>query len=205
MIPGAREDKEQSQKKLIEGFPCEIFQKEDYFDTILIRLEKIRKELIESYGPKFLSQIDIIVFEINNVKRLNCNDIFCLFLIYVFRFVSVSFYREIVFFIVCYRIMLNETGWQKCKQMNESFEIDINREFCEANSAEYVPDFANDFVMDYFSICIQTERICHGVDKFVYLGLDAEKLLRLILITKYFCRWLYIHKFTKAKTTIVQD
>lgn len=168
-------------------------------------MERIRKELIESYGPKFLTQTDIIVFEINNAKKLNCNDIFCLFLIYVFRFVSITFYREIVFFVVCYRLMLNETAWQRCKQMNEGFEVDFTREFCEANGAEYVPDFANEFVMDYFSNCIQTDRVSGCLDKFVFLGLDAEKLLRLILITKYFCRWLYIHKFTKAKTTIVQD
>lgn len=205
MIPGAREEKEEHQKKLIECFPCEIFQKQEYFETLLVRLERIRKELIESYGPNFLTQTDIIVFEINNAKKLNCNDIFCLFLIYVFRYVSITFYREIVFFIACYRMMLNETAWQKCKQMNESFEIDLTKEFCEVNGAEYVPDFANDFVMDYFSNCIQTDRICNSINKLEYLGLDAEKLLRLILITKYFCRWLYIHKFTKAKTTIVQD
>lgn len=204
-MPGSRDDKEENQKKLIECFPCEVFQKEHYFETLLVRLERIRKELIESYGPKFLAQTDIIVFEINNAKKLNCNDIFCLFLIYVFRFASTAYYREVVFFIVCYRLMLNETGWQKCKQMNEAFEVDANREFCEANGAEHVPDFANEFVMDYFSACIQTDRVSAAVDKFAFIGLDAEKLLWIILLTKYFCRWLYVHKFTKAKTTIVQD
>jgi len=205
MVPKAREDKEEQHKKLIDSFPCEIFQKQNHYETILIRLEKIRRELIQTYGPGFLKQTDVMLFELNNPKRLCCNDIFCLFLIYVFRYVSIGLYREIVFFIVCYRMMLNETGWQKCKQMNETFEIDLSKEFCEANGAEYIPDFANDFVMDFFSNCIQTERICKNVNQLVYLGLDAEKLLWLILITKYFCRWLYIHKFTKAKTNIVQD
>lgn len=51
------------------------------------------------------------MFDIKNLKKLNCNEVFALFLVYVFRFVSENFFKDLVFFIVCFRIMMNERGW----------------------------------------------------------------------------------------------
>ena len=55
--------------------------------------------------------MDIILFEINNSKALNANQIIVLYLIYIFRFVSTEFYRELVFFVISYRDLLNSKGW----------------------------------------------------------------------------------------------
>lgn len=55
--------------------------------------------------------MDIILFEINNQKNLNANQIIVLFLIYIFRFVSTEFYKELTFFVISYRDLLNLRGW----------------------------------------------------------------------------------------------
>lgn len=90
----------------------------------------IHEELMENYGNTYLNQIDIIIFEITNYSSLNCNQIFALFLIYIFRFVSLRFFKDLVFFVVCFRIMLNEEGWDKCKDINDGFFFDTTKEFC---------------------------------------------------------------------------
>ena len=71
------------------------------------------------------------MFDIQNTKKLNCNEIFALFLIYIFRFVSDSFFRDLLFFVVCYRIMMNKRGWDKCKEINDGYEFNSDKEFCE--------------------------------------------------------------------------
>ena len=204
-ILGERRNGRNKHKKLIEDFPCDIFQKTEDFDILLIKLEQIRRELILSYGPGFLNQIDIIIYEINNAKDLTCNDIFALFLIYSFRSVSIELYKEIVFFVVCYRKYLNEFGWQRSKELAELDIYDPDSEFCENNSAEFVPDMSNEFILSFYSRCVQTTTVIRSFDNLTVLGVEPEKLLTAIILTNLFCRWLYIHKFSKAKLYIIQD
>ena len=118
MIPGAKEEKEENQKSLIESFPSELFISQDVYERILLNIEQMRKDLLESYGNNFLTQIDIIIFEIANIKKLTCNEIFALFLIYIFRFVTKEFYKELVFFVVGYRQMMHigESIKRECRE-----------------------------------------------------------------------------------------
>ena len=96
--------------------------------------------------------MDIILFEINNSKALNANQIIVLYLIYIFRFVSTEFYRELVFFVISYRDLLNSKGWQFIKENAEggSDLMDIEDDFCERNGADIFPDFSNIFVKEFF-------------------------------------------------------
>ncbi len=204
-VLGERRNGRNKHKKLIEGFTCDIFQKTEDFDVLLIKLEQIRRELILSYGPSFLNQIDIIIYEINNGKTLSCNDIFAVFLIYAFRSVSIDLYKEIVFFVVCYRKFLNEFGWQRSKELAELDIYDPDSEFCEYNSAEIVPDMTNEFITSFYSRCVQTTSVVKSFDSFTVLGITPEQLLTAIILANLFCRWLYIHKFSKAKLYIIQD
>lgn len=63
------------------------------------------------------------MFDIKNLRTLNCNEVFALFLVYVFRFVSESFFKDLVFFVVCFRIMMNERGWDICKKFNDGHDF----------------------------------------------------------------------------------
>lgn len=204
-LEDGRRRREHRQKDLVEWFPCEEFRQEIFYSSLLVKLESIRWELIDSYGPDFLSKMDIILLELNNNKGLNCIDIFVLFLIYVFRFVSAEFYRETVFYVVCYKLMIDEVGWDKFPKSEGSDVSEELQEFTEINSAENIPDLSNEFVLDYFSKCIMTDFVLKDTKKLVFFGLNAESLLRVILMTKFFCRWLYIHKFSKANVTLIQD
>ena len=204
-IPGAKNEKEPNQKFIIEAFSCDFFSRQEHYERILVNLEQIRKELVETYGPQFLSKMDIIMFEISNIKKLNCNEVFALFLVCSFRFVTVEFYREIVFFVVCFRLMMNEVGWEKYRDLNDGAEKPPDSEFCEEQNAEYLPDFCNDFLLDYLPVCFGTNKILCDAECLVFFGTEAVRLLRMILLIKHFCMWLFTHRFTKAKIEILKD
>ena len=205
MIPMARDLKDPNPKNMINCFPCEIFKDQKHYEKILINMEQLRKELIDNYGNTFLNQIDIIIFEIRNIRDLNANEIFALFLIYIFRFVSKSFFKDLVFFIVCYKIMLNDKGWEICQKINDGYKINKDKDFCESEGTEFVPELSNNFINDYFIRFLEGNEILREGIKLDFFGIDSIKLLRVILFIKHFCTWLYIHKFTKGKIDIFKD
>jgi hypothetical protein len=204
-VPDAKDDSDKKSKNLIECFPCEIFASENDYREVLISLEQIRQEMLAYHGPSFLSQIDVIIFEINNGKKLTCNQVFALFLVYAFRFISTEFYRELAFLLMGYRRMMNDLGWEKFRELNEPQDIDMSQEFCSSQNAELVPDFANKFMLDYFLECIHGPHALGNTDRFVYFGMDPQKLLWAIMIIRFFCQWLFIHKLTKARIDIKRD
>lgn len=202
-IPGSVDLKEKRNKNLIEDFPCEIFREQTTYRQLLVTLEQIRKELIESYGSSFLSKIDVIIFEINNSKTLSCDQVMALFLIYSFRFISKQFYKELVFLFISLRIMLNEFGWNKLLEISESLER--IGDFCESQSSELIPDLMNPFIMDFFMQCIGGDRVATNPLCLKFWGQDPQKLLWAIVLLKYFCQWLFIHRFTKGRIEIQRD
>lgn len=205
MIPNAKILRSQVPVNVIECFPFEIFAKKEIYETLFFKLEKMKKEFVSNYGVNYLSQIDPIILEINNAKSLNCNEVFSLFLIYISRFVTVPFYIELVFFIVSYQQMMNTKGWSKINETNENDVSDNSLDFCEEQSAEFVPDFANYFILDYFGEALEPGIILKENFELKFFGLDSIKLLRIILIIQHFCLWLFNNKFTKAKIDIFKE
>lgn len=110
----------------------------------------------KNYGTNFLNEMDIVIFEINNEKTLNANSILALFLIYTFRFISKDLYRDLVFFVICFREMVNSNGWGKLSFDSEDEESSVKeKEFCEENNTEIFPDFSNFFTKDFFCECLE--------------------------------------------------
>lgn len=64
MIPGAKEEKENTIKDIISSFPCELFKDQKYYESILLKISKINQELINNFGNTYLNQIEIIMFDI---------------------------------------------------------------------------------------------------------------------------------------------
>jgi hypothetical protein len=205
MIPGAKEEKEETQKNLIDCFPCELFSNQSVYEKILLNIEQMRKDLIESHGNNFQTQMDMIIINLSNIRKLNCNEIFALFLLYIFRFVTRDFYKELVFFVVAYRDMMNKVGWAKYKEMNDLPTEDTSKEFCEEQNGEFLPDFSNIFLTDYFTSYLTSNQILSNPASLSFLGLESIKLLRVILLIKHFCNWLFLNKLTKAKLDIQKD
>lgn len=205
MIPNAKTVQEERQKKLIDEFPCDIFSKPEYYEKILVNLEEIRKELIQCYGLNFLSQFESILSDINNIKRLNCNETFALFLAYSFKFVSIEFYREIAFFVVGFRHIANKIGWDIYREEHKNAEIDFELEFCQEQNAELLPNMSNEFIVEFLPECFFSGKLLSESESLTFFGSDAIRLLRMILMTKHFCHWLFVNKFSKSKIEIVKE
>lgn len=104
-----------------------------------------------------------------------------------------------VLFICLYRKVLNEKGWEKLKENNVISEGDNpNLEFCEVKNTEHAPDVSNVFMIDYFPQYIQNKTLLN-TNELQFLGIDSHKVLRVILLIKNLCSWLYVHKFTNAR------
>lgn len=237
-IPGALDAKEKRCKNLIEFFPCEIFKDIDFCRCLLLNLEQIRCELIESYGANFIRHIDVVIFEINNPKKLNCYQAIALFLIYVFRFCSRKFYRDLVFLFVSFVQFLNDHGWKalpepeaqapdgnetqgECEKSGLRLKIPFpgptapepqpepkqtpTGDFCETQTAEVLPNLANEFIVDYFMDCISTDLIVTDTRNLSLFRMESTGLLWVILLLKFFFQWLFIHRFSKAKVEIHKD
>lgn len=61
--------------------------------------------------------MDIVAYEINNHWEINAYETVALFLMYIFRFISIDFYKEVVVFCIMYLKMMNDNGY-KNKDMN---------------------------------------------------------------------------------------
>jgi hypothetical protein len=234
-IPKALEEGEKRPKDLIEFFPCEKFRDINDCRGLLVAMEQIRIELTESYGNEFIPQIDIIIFEINNSKKLNCFQAIALFLIYVFRFCSKAFYSDLVFLFAGYTKMLNQRGWKVVAEgrleggdpetpgtgprmlrlrdtqiiipvnLGESATEPPKGEFCETQTAEFLPVFANDFMQEYFADCLTTDSILVSPKSLSFFRMDALSLLWVVVLLKFFCHWLYIHRFSKSRIEVHKE
>lgn len=237
-IPGALDEKDKRNKNLIEFFPCEAFKNVYLSRKLLLTLEQIRKELVESYGPNFIQQIDIIIFEINNSRKLNCYQAIALFLIYMFRFCSRRFYRELVFIMVGYIVAMNEKGWSKILENtheginqistksvgNEKLNVEKdkkqvvvlqdskinalgnkNEDFCESQLAEVIPLFANFFIVEFFQDYLTTDSVLLSPKSLNFFKMEPINLLWVIILIKFFCQWMFIHRFTKSRVDVHKD
>ena len=78
----------------------------------------------------------------------------------------------------------------------ESFpDSNIESVFCQTQTAETIPQMVNDFVLEYFCKCIQSNLILKKNDLDIF-GMDETKLGRLVWFIKLFCDWLYTMKFS---------
>ena len=235
-IENSLDENGKSNKMQIKHFQCEMLKKKNLFGKLLVTLEQIRKELIDSHGVNFIKQVDVIIFEINNSKKLNCYQSIALFLIYVFRFASKKFYRDCVFIFVSFIHHLNINGHkyiadnnlllgdthskdgvktsqsQKSESqlsgrphLDESGPVkrsDEEADFCENQTAEIIPHFANSFMANHFRQCISSDVIVNDHKELSYIRMEPLSLLWVIVILKFFCQWLYIHRFTKSNVEI---
>lgn len=230
-IPGALEEGEKRPKDLIEFFPCEKFRDLGDCRGLLVALEQIRMELTESYGNEFVQQIDVIIFEINNSKKLNCLQSIALFLVYVFRLASRAFYSDLVFLFASFAKMINERGWTMVEEgrleggdpdspggprmlrlreppivVPVTLRSEGAREpFCEVQTAEFLPVFANEFMQDYFCDCLSTDAVFTSPKSLQFFRLDGLSLLWVVVLLKFFCHWLYIHRFSRSRVEVHKE
>jgi hypothetical protein len=179
---------------LINFFPCYFFTKQSLFSQIMINVEKIRNEMNRKFGSKFFKKFHIFLNQVSNINSLNCNNIFALFIINVFEYVSLSFFKEVIFLLICLKEHLNEKGWEKYTDYGDKEKV----EFCNLHTAEFIPDFFNSFVFDFLEKCFTNGYILKDNQLLTFFGIESPKLLRVIDFLKLFGEWLKIFSFTTA-------
>ena len=212
MIPGARDEAGCQGRNLVAEFPSQLFASTELFERLLETFSCCLREAERSYGKHFQDEICEIVLKANFSKALTCDEAFCFFLIFAARFCSLEFFREVCVFVVGFRAMMNELGWSRIRQvstaqpstpqrLNTSTPQRLNisappESFCKTQSPEHIPNFANDYIIDFFPMALRSRAVVSQPSALWFFGASSVKILRLILLTKEFCTWLARLKLT---------
>ena len=203
-IPGASRSTEETSFDPVEDFPVDIFNSESKYRLLLKQFASLHKSLVGAYSEDYLKQFEFILSEISLCKGLVCYEVFSLFLLYIYRFVSREFFGEVVFLVVSFTKMLNDKGWQKCRELVNTFHI-RNKVFCLNQGPEIVPDLSNQFILKVFPEVLESNLILHDPSVLTFFGNDSIKILRAILVIKHISDWLHIYGFTHGRIEILKQ
>lgn len=129
---------------------------------------------------------------------MKVDEIFALYLYEISKKVNRNFFYICIQYVILFRECLNEIGWQK-KQESEQTEGDgagdeakppedeEKGEFCLENNAEHAPEICNEFVTVFMESKKQIE-----ISKNDQIDLTIN-----------FCHWLFEHQFTCSKLTMI--
>lgn len=169
------------------------------FAAIVKGIESVYSQAKHKTGDELAKKVDEIINE-HAGKFLQCDAVFGLFSLYCCRYVSKDFYKELVLFLGLYRQALNDKGWDKFNAVaGQSHNASQNEEYCAVQTAEFAPDVANTFILDYFPSIAGPSSIVKQREKLKFLGIDDKRLSNVILLIKHMCSWLFINKFSEGK------
>ena len=148
-------------------------------------------KILKEYHLSEIQKLSIPSSEDNESTR-----IYNLLAIYMILLVEITkepfFYELLAKFVFLLKEYLNSFGWDFKKKMIDlgiSDEIPTIGEFCFENNCEELPEMINEFVT-------------------IFIRLDPEfsdDIKNLIDISRNFCFWLYINKFTYYKLNRVDE
>lgn len=169
------------------------------FEAIIKGIESMYSQARNKTGEELAKKVDEMINE-HSGKFLQCDLVFGLFCLYCCRYVSKEFYRELVLFLGLYRQALNDKGWEKFNTAAGTLQGQgQDAEFCAVQTAEFAPDVANCFILDYFPKIASLTSGVKQREKLKFLGIDDRRLSNVILLIKHMCSWLFINKFSEGK------
>eukprot|EP00826_Nyctotherus_ovalis_P027565 TRINITY_DN2154_c0_g1_i3.p3 TRINITY_DN2154_c0_g1~~TRINITY_DN2154_c0_g1_i3.p3 ORF type:complete len:122 (+),score=40.34 TRINITY_DN2154_c0_g1_i3:726-1091(+) len=113
----------------------------------------------------------------------NCDMIFCEYLEEVSKLTSPAYFTIVVRFAILYRECINKYGWAKFSpRMSQQDKAKEKEEYAVANSAEFIPELANEFVLSFLS-----EHSC------------VLPVIECINLVTNFCEWLINKGYTCVK------
>jgi hypothetical protein len=89
-----------------------------------------------------------------------------------------EYYTFIFQFLIIFREFINKI---------KKDEITEGNDYTQINNAELIPDFCNDFVIDF-------------MEPEDYFNLDATELIEIL---QHLCYWLYEHSYTTSRLTLI--
>lgn len=141
---------------------------------------------------------------------LCCEELFALYLRECSALVNQNYYQLIVKHVLMFRDCLNMYGWQKraeneCKEYYGQYEYEkkmqerLNhfqtwsegQEFTAINNAEFAPEICNEYVTVYM------ETPGNNLGKIA--------ISELIDLTQHFCHWMFQHRLTCSKLSMVRN
>lgn len=129
-IPSSKSEDGLSVEDMLQ-WPFELYKTKEVIEPVHLVFSNLILEFKSIYGDSFMKQIDLIIFEISNMRKINCNEIFSFFLLFCAKFVSKQFFNEMIFFVLCYRNMMNSIGWQKVIESSDDPVPNKDKEFCQ--------------------------------------------------------------------------
>jgi hypothetical protein len=119
--------------------------------------------------------------EIEKDKILNTDDIFYLYLKEFYQETNKEYLHFMMKFIIMFRQSLN-----KIKDKESFNTADTEKYFTQKNNTEGLPDFCNEFIMDF-------------MEPNEYFGMDINELIE---ITQHLCYWLHLKQYTASRLTL---
>ena len=171
-----------------------------FINEIRKHLENIEKEKILEYleelyhqykdqvfhncdslkSHKFYSLIENHFYSNNSIETPNCDDMLLTFIRDVSKKTNKPYFQFIFKFILLFREFYNQAK-RKSESKDEEYE------YTQFNNAENLPDFCNDFIVEY-------------MEPYDYFGLDTGELIEII---QYFCFWMYSNGYTSSRLTLL--
>lgn len=167
-------------------------------------VREIGDQLKKKHGDDYQKKIEEYTGELTRDK-ISCDMAFGLFALYASKFVSKEFYEELIIFLALYRKAMDDKGWEKIEQIKAGNVTRVqNESFCATQTAEFVPDISNTFILEYLPSIANPRQVVANPEELRFLGLDDQKLSWAILLITQICHWLYLHGCTQAKLELKQ-
>ena len=168
---------------IFNQYKLELFQKIDnienysFYQLIINNWNKDKIELnMESFKDNYYNNDD----KNTNHIKYNAPSLDYVFILYL-KELSISTNKDYFLFINKFIIFFRE--WINNKKrdiVKEEYKTEYKKEFTQLFSAEGIPDYCNDFFLEYLEI-----------NKF--FGLNTDEFIEL---TQHFCFWLFLKKFS---------
>jgi hypothetical protein len=202
-VPGSQDPFDENRQELLNDFPLNTTDKDFQRIALYDVIKTLSKKFEAKFGKKYFQKMEYIIHEKENKANLSCTEVMGLFLIYIYKFVSPDFYQEICQLIILYLKMLDLKGWEQCKELVPNFKVPQEISYCESQSAELVPDFANTFVLQFFPDFMKSKPELKN--KFIFFGIDPICFLRTVIFVKHLSKWICISELSKADIEILKD
>ena len=186
----------EGETNVLESFP-QILKKDKIFNYLKEIFEKDKKDsdLETESQSKAGDRQFVSSFQTKNVKIRNCclNKIFAEYLFAIGKNLNVPFYKELVFFIVCYKEAFEKKGLEIYNSLKTDNEIlKIEGEFCDDFNGEMIPDMAN----TVYNLILDKKPEMATILPQQSVFLLQEENRNLINLIKQFCDWAKYFNYT---------
>jgi hypothetical protein len=152
----------------------------NYFEELYLRYkDNLFKNISNLTEHNFYILIDK---EFDHVSKDNSNNICDIQFLNYLREISEKTNKNYFHFIFKFLFLVREFY-----NINKKDSVEEGKEFTMTSSAENMPDFCNDFIIEY-------------MEPNDYYGLDTNELIEII---QHLCFWLYTNGYTSSRLTLL--